>query len=62
MEIRTYTAKIWKAGTGTLVTTVPKTEQEINNIKEGDLIQITYEILKKNHSQKKTKIIDKKNV
>jgi hypothetical protein len=37
-----YTLKVRKGGTGTLVVTVPKYAQHLEQIKEGDLVEVNF--------------------
>jgi bifunctional DNA-binding transcriptional regulator/antitoxin component of YhaV-PrlF toxin-antitoxin module len=52
------TSKVWKAGTDTLVITVPKNIRELQNIQEGDYVEANFEKVEKkqNNNSKKNKI------
>lgn len=45
------TQKAWKAGTNTIVVTIPKNIQNIQNIQEGDYLEITYKLIKKKEAK-----------
>lgn len=53
-----HTQKIWKAGTGTLVITIPHIEKEQQNLQAGDYIKITIELAKKAKKKFKVKNIE----
>jgi hypothetical protein len=43
-----HVGKVWKAGTKTIVITIPKVEKELKNIEQGDYIHFELnEIIKK---------------
>lgn len=42
MSELTQTMKAWKAGTGTLVVTIPKNIKKLQSIEEGDYIEVTF--------------------
>lgn len=47
--------KVWKAGTNTLAISIPKNYKEVENIEEGDYLDITIQKhIKKEHTQSKT--------
>lgn len=53
------TSTVWKAGKNTYVVTVPKVIRDALNIEEGDLVETTFKLIKKNNKKENTEKIVK---